>query len=299
MTLIDVRSSRRLGARINSPLRYPGGKSKLAGFFADVIDEAGMRDATYVEPFAGGAGAGLALLLSGLVKRVVINDLDPAVHSFWTSVKHENDEFVRLIRTAPLNLVEWERQKKIYRTADGRDPLALGFAFFYLNRTNRSGVLHAGVIGGKSQAGTYKIDARFNREELARRIESIGDIAEQIELTFTDGRKCVQEWAPQANVFLYVDPPYVEAGGSLYLNAFDARDHDALAHTLNTHANDRWLLTYDDAPLIRKLYSDRSVFNFELHYSAHRVGRAREILVASDPLEGLIGARRASDQLLH
>lgn len=299
MTLVDVKSTRQLGLRVNSPLRYPGGKSKLAGFFADVLDEAGMKDVTYVEPFAGGAGAGLALLLSGVVRSVVINDLDPAVHSFWSSVKHENDEFNRLIHTAPLTLVEWERQKKIYRAADGRDPLALGFAFFYLNRTNRSGVLHAGVIGGKGQAGTYKMDARFNREELARRISSIGDVADQIELTFTDGRKCVQEWAPRTSAFLYVDPPYVEAGGSLYLNAFDARDHDALARTLNAHASDRWLLTYDDAPLIRKLYGDRSVFNFELHYSAHRVGRAQELLVASDPLEDLINARRASDQPLH
>ncbi len=298
MTLVDVKSDRRLGSRVNSPLRYPGGKSKLAGFFADVLDEAGMRDVTYVEPFAGGAGAGLALLLSGLVQNVVINDLDPAVHSFWSSVKNDNSEFVRLIRTTPLNLVEWERQKKVYRAADGRDPLGLGFAFFYLNRTNRSGVLHAGVIGGKSQAGTYKIDARFNREELARRIESIGSVADQIELTFTDGRRCVQRWASHPNAFLYVDPPYVEAGGSLYLNAFDARDHDALAQTLNAHAHDRWLLTYDDAPLIRKLYGDRSVFNFELHYSAHRVGKARELLVASDPLEDIIRTRRASDYQL-
>lgn len=299
MTLVDLKSPRRLGTRVNSPLRYPGGKSKLAGFFADVLDEAGMKDITYVEPFAGGAGAGLALLLSGVVREVVINDLDPAVHSFWSSVKHENDEFTRLVQTVPLTLVEWERQKKIYRAADGRDPLALGFAFFYLNRTNRSGVLHAGVIGGKSQAGKYKIDARFNREELARRISSIGEVADQIELTFTDGRKCVEDWASRPNAFLYVDPPYVEAGGSLYLNAFDARDHDALAVTLNAHANDRWLLTYDDAPLIRRLYRDRSVFDFELHYSAHRVGRARELLVASDPLEGLIDARRSNDQELH
>lgn len=293
---LDVKSSRRLLPRVNSPLRYPGGKSKLAGFFADILVEAGMSDVTYVEPFAGGAGAGLALLLSGRVETVVINDLDPAVHSFWSAVKYESDQFAQLVRTVPLTLVEWERQRKIYKAADGRDPFALGFAFFYLNRTNRSGVLHAGVIGGKSQAGTYKIDARFNRDELARRIVRIGEVADRIELTFTDGRRSVQEWAPKKNAFLYVDPPYVEAGGSLYLNAFDSRDHALLAQTLNSHADDRWLLTYDDAPLIRKLYRDRSVFDFELSYSAHRVGRALELMIASDALKDLVASKRAREE---
>lgn len=196
MTLVDVKSSRHLGSRVNSPLRYPGGKLKLAGFFAHVLDEAGMKDATDVEPFDGDAGAGLALSRSGVVRRVVINDLDPVVQSFWSSVKHENNEFARLIQTTPSNLVERESRKKIYRAADGRVPLALGFAFFYLDRTNRSGVLHAGVIGGTSQAGRYKIDARSNREEFVRRISSIGDVADQIDLTITDVRKCVQKWAP-------------------------------------------------------------------------------------------------------
>lgn len=293
MTLVDIKSDRQLGARVNSPLRYPGGKAKLAGFFADVLEEAGMREVTYVEPFAGGAGAGLSLLLSGLVERVVINDLDPAVHSFWSSVREQSGEFARRIQSVPLDLEEWQRQRTIYKAADGRDPFALGFAFFYLNRTNRSGVLHAGVIGGKSQAGRYKIDARFNRAELARRIERIGDVADRIQLTFNDGRKCVEQWASDRNTFLYVDPPYVEAGGSLYLNAFDTRDHSNLAACLNRHASDNWLLTYDDAPLIRRLYAEREVSDYELSYSAHRVGRARELLIASDALRDLVATRRS------
>ncbi len=292
--LVDITSKRRLG--VNSPLRYPGGKSKLAGFFSEVLDEAGMSDVTYVEPFAGGAGAGLALLLAGQVEKVVINDLDVAVHSFWFSVCADAREFERRIQSVPLNLMEWERQRTIYKAADARDPFALGFAFFYLNRTNRSGVLHAGVIGGKNQSGTYRIDARFNRDELSRRIRTIGDVADRIELTFTDGRKCVQHWAPRPNTFLYVDPPYVEAGGSLYLNAFNYRDHGYLARSLNEMANERWLLTYDDSELIRRLYADRAQFDFELHYSAHRVGRARELLMTSEPLRDVVARRRRAEE---
>jgi DNA adenine methylase len=293
MTLVDVRSSRRLDSRTSSPLRYPGGKAKLSGFFADALDAAGMRNATYVEPFAGGAGAGLTLLLAGVVDQVVINDLDPAVHSFWEAVKNESDEFARRIETVPLDLNEWQKQREIYRAADARDPFALGFAFFYLNRTNRSGVLHAGVIGGKSQTGTYRIDARFNRVELQRRVKKLGHVSDRIELTFEDGRRSVERWATRSNTFLYVDPPYVEAGGSLYLNAFDARDHADLAATLNKVSPTAWLLTYDDSPVIRNLYADRAIFDYELHYSAHRVGKARELLIASDPLVDWVSLNRA------
>lgn len=293
MSLVDIYSQQRLGT--NSPLRYPGGKSKLAGFFADIIAEASLRNVTYVEPFAGGAGAGLGLLMSGLVDRVVINDLDPAVHSFWASVKNETEGFAREVESIPLTLTEWEKQRAIYKAADSRDPFALGFAFFYLNRTNRSGVLHAGVIGGKSQSGTYKMDARFNRGELARRIRSVGDHASQIELTFMDGRRCVEQWASDSKSFLYVDPPYVKAGGSLYLNAFDDRDHAVLARTMNEQSEASWLMTYDDAPLIRDLYRDRSLFDFELNYSAHRVGRARELLIASNTLAGFVDRRRSGE----
>jgi DNA adenine methylase len=290
LNLVSVASRQRLG--LHTPLRYPGGKSKLAGFFADVITESGVRDVTYVEPFAGGAGAGLSLLIGGRVERVVINDLDIAVNSFWSSLLSENEEFARLVETVPLNLNEWARQKAIYRAADDRDPLALGFAFFYLNRTNRSGVLHAGVIGGKAQAGTYRMDARFNRAELARRIRLLGRFADQIDVQFTDGRKCVKRYAVEPNTFLYVDPPYVAAGGSLYLNSFDEREHGVLAESMNANARGTWLLTYDDTQLIRDLYPERGIFDFELHYSAHRVGSARELLIVSDNLRSVIDRRR-------
>jgi len=290
MNLISVASNQRLG--LHTPLRYPGGKTKLAGFFADVIAESGLDDVTYVEPFAGGAGAGLSLLVGGLVDRVVINDLDVAVNSFWNSVVNDNEAFARRVETVPLDLDEWAAQKAVYRAADDRDPLALGFAFFYLNRTNRSGVLHAGVIGGKAQAGTYRIDARFNRVELARRIRELGTLADQIDVLFTDGRKCVQRYASDPHAFLYVDPPYVEAGGSLYLNSFGEHEHTVLAESMNANAAGTWLLTYDDTRLVRDLYAERGVFDFELHYSAHRVGKARELLIVSDDLRGIIGSRR-------
>ncbi|WP_461164465.1 DNA adenine methylase [Arthrobacter sp. R4-81] len=280
---LTVLASRRYGAL--SPLRYPGGKASLAGLFADLIGKLGLRQARYVEPYAGGAGAGIALLREGIVNDLVINDIDPAVHAFWHSVVNNNSLFIELVKSTPLTIAEWQRQRKIYRTGDQGDKLSLGFAFFFLNRTNRSGILNAGVIGGQKQDGNYKIDARFNRETLVERIETIGALAERITVTDLDGRTVIQHYGNDKATFMYIDPPYVEAGSRLYLNAFDGRDHQALASVVNTIEAAHWLMTYDTAPLIESLYRGNFQCRLEITYSAHNPGKAEELLVAS-PLVG-------------
>ena len=275
---LPVKTSRRFGAR--SPLRYPGGKSALAGLFADILLGLDVRNPVYVEPYAGGAGAGVALLREGLISKLVINDIDPAVHAFWRAATECNAELVERVRTVPLRVEEWLHQRDVYRSGKG-DTLELGFAFFYLNRTNRSGVLNAGVIGGQDQQGDYKIDARFNRDTLADRLLVIGEHADQIEVTDLDGRSVIRNYGSDPSAFLYIDPPYVQAGSQLYLNSFDVRDHEALAAIVNRIDSAHWLMTYDISPLIQRLYSDYFQCTLELNYSARYPGRASELLIAS------------------
>lgn len=277
-THLKVLASRRYGTL--SPLRYPGGKSALAGFFADIIGDLSLDDARYVEPYAGGAGAGIALLRQGIVQRLVINDIDPAVSAFWRSVVDQNDDFVALVHKTPLTVEEWRRQRDLYRSRT-LDTLKLGFSFFYLNRTNRSGVLNAGVIGGQDQSGNYKIDARFNRITLAERIRAIGDLAPRITVSDLDGRTVIQKYSADPSTFMYIDPPYVRAGSQLYLNAFDGRDHVALAEVVNSAGSAHWLVTYDVAPLIERLYRAQFQCRLEISYSARHPGKAEELLVAS------------------
>lgn len=213
-----------------------------------------------------------------------MNDFDPAVHAFWTSIVRENAEFIRLVETVPLTVTEWRRQREIYRSADRSKTLELGFAFFYLNRTNRSGVLTGGLIGGLDQTGNYKMDARFNRETLGSRIRSIGDLSDQITVRDDDGRSVIRDFATDSNVFLYIDPPYVVAGSRLYLNAFDARDHSDLASVVSEVRDARWLMTYDRSALIEHLYREYLSFPYELNYSARYPGRASELMIVSDNL---------------
>lgn len=279
--MIEVVARRRSNP---SPLRYPGGKAALAGFFEDAIRALGLVEPTYVEPYAGGAGAGLDLLFRGVVGHVVINDLDYSVYSLWDSMLNQHTAFLDRFDEVPLSVNEWLKQREIYRRRDepGLNKLDLGFATFYLNRTNRSGVLRGGMIGGLKQEGIYKLDARFNKESLRKRIEAVGRHRSKISVTHQDGVRRLREWLAKENVFAYVDPPYYEKGSALYLNSFNDDQHRSLAQWLNALSEANWVLTYDVAAFIKDLYGDRTSLEFNLHYSANRREVAREFMVVSD-----------------
>lgn len=270
-----------------SPLRYPGGKSALYARLREVIRTNGLAGCTYVEPYAGGAGAGLGLLVTGQVSRVVINDLDPAIAAFWKLITTEPDALRAKIQTARLDAKEWAKQREAYLRADRNDYHTLGYATFYLNRTSRSGVLNAGPIGGHDQTGNYKIDARFNRENLSERIRILSLYADRIVVSSIDGKDLIRKYAARANTFIYADPPYFEKARGLYMNAFSAADHEDLAEVLNSYAQRSWVLTYDNVPQVAALYSSRRRHEFELYYSAHRARRAKEVVVLSDSLHDI------------
>jgi len=276
---LKLRASRRYGTL--SPLRYPGGKASLAGLFADLLAELPIEGATYVEPYAGGVGAGIALLRENLIERLVINDFDPAVHAFWHAVTTSTSQFIDRIADTPVTVDEWRHQREVYRAANTDDLLELGFAFFYLNRTNRSGVLTGGVIGGLGQQGNYKIDARYNRDTLIQRITAVGELSDRITVTSRDGRSVIRDFGDRPDVFMYIDPPYVAAGSRLYLNAFDERDHMALAQVVGAVERAHWVMTYDVHPLIERLYARHFQSRYELYYSARNYIMSDELLIAS------------------
>lgn len=267
-----------------SPLRYPGGKGALYARLREIIRANGLAGCTYVEPYAGGAGAALSLLTTGQVSQIVINDLDPAIHAFWKTATEDTQYMRERTLAVDLSVDEWRRQKRIYAERGEGDPRRFGFAAFYLNRTNRSGVLNGGPIGGIDQTGNYKLDARFNRKTLDERFRLIGLYAGQIKVTSQDGRDVIRSYMRKRNAFIYADPPYFEKAGSLYMNSFTAEDHSRLANLLNSNPNGNWLLTYDNVQQVHDLYPTRRRREFGLYYSAHRVTKATELMIISDAL---------------
>lgn len=274
--------------RLNiSPLRYPGGKGALYSRLRQLIRKSDLAGCTYVEPYAGGAGVGLGLLVTGQVDHVVINDLDPAIHAFWQLLTTAPDTLISRICSTPLNVKEWRRQKEIYQSAGAEEVEALGFATFFLNRTNRSGILNGGPIGGLDQTGPYKIDARFNRERLIDRIKILQLCIPDITVSSIDGIGVIGDFARREGTFIYADPPYFEKARSLYMNSFCTEDHEDLARKLNGVADTAWLLTYDNVPAVHRLYPDRRRVQFELRYSANGATKAAEIAVLSDAMESI------------
>lgn len=265
-----------------SPLRYPGGKSSLVDFVQSVIERVSPLPTRYVEPFGGGAGCALELLRRGVVSDVVINDLDPLVHAFWDSAVNHSEEFIERFDRTEVTLQQWDVQRAKVRKSAEHDQIELGFAFFFLNRTNRSGILNAGVIGGRSQSAKDKIDARFNRGRLRQLLTELHQMRGSIEVRNQDGGELIEEFSPDAGSFIYADPPYYDKGQSLYLNAFKHEDHESLARILNENSDANWILTYDNVQAIVDMFPDRYRQDFTLQYSAHTSRIGSELLVVSD-----------------
>lgn len=272
--------------RHDSPLRYPGGKASLAGLLAQTIKLNDLEGCPYYEPFAGGAGAALRLLREGIVSEVHLNDLDPAIAAFWRVVLDQPERFAEAIMSVPLNIKEWKRQRDIYQGGSdaARDPFDYGFATFYLNRCNRSGVLSgAGPIGGYEQAGQWKMDARFNREGLAERVLELGKKRDQIWITCLDAYEFLKRSLPKgkskSKVFVYLDPPYYLNSHRLYLNSFSENDHINLAAYIKSQKGLHCLISYDDTEFIVYLYADFFIHRVPLRYSLQKKIASTELLI--------------------
>jgi len=263
-----------------SPLRYPGGKSAMSGLLAGIRKLNQFGDRAIAEPFAGGAGASLSLLYLEESPQIHINDVDPAIFDFWWTLVHRPKAFLNLLASKRASISEWRRQRDIYRDSKRMSKLRRGFAAFYLNRCNRSGIImNGGPIGGISQEGKWKISARFNKVELNRRCEKIAEYRSRISVSCKDGLQFIESLSPDST-FFFIDPPYFEKGPTLYLNALDRTYHSGLAEKLHSMSDKSWVLTYDDCPDVRRLYRGWAAIRpFNLRYSASRRRAGNEILI--------------------
>lgn len=271
-------------AKSLSPLRYPGGKSKIYEKVKNLIIANGYDNRMYVEPFAGGFGIGIGLLQEGVIPSVILNDFDSHIYHFWTSVLNNTDSLLRLITDTPITIEEREKQKQNYRDLDA-DPLTDGFATLFLNRVNFSGVIKGGPIGGLNQSGTYKIDCRFNKEDISRRIEAIAQLKSKIKLYNKDASYLIKMHLMKIKtpMFLNIDPPYVIKGSQLYTNFFTEGDHLNLQRVIVKHldADYPWIITYDDCSLVRDLYRRFHMQEYSITHNAGGTVLGKEIVITN------------------
>ena len=270
----------------SSPLRYPGGKSLMTNFFVDLFLRNGLQEIVYAEPYAGGAGAAINLLLNGHVNEIVINDANIGIYSFWSALVNESDKFIQTINAIPVTLTEWYRQREILQESD-KPSFELGVATFFMSRTNRSGVIFGGAIGGSTEErqsnAKYKIDCRFNKQDLIQRLKIIAANKRRIKVTNEDALAFLRQL--DNNVFVYLDPPYYVKGKSLYMNHYTDKDHEGLARFLQNEAHFNWVLSYDDVPQIREMYANSNLYRFPLKYTVSKKQVGYELLTHSDNIQ--------------
>ena len=273
-----------------SPLRYPGGKTAMLPIVSGIIRAKGLKEVVYLEPFAGGGGLALSLLFNSLADEIHLNDVDRSIFAFWNSVLNEKDRFIEKIENTPITVEEWRRQRIFQLEKETADEFELGFSSFYLNRTNRSGIIsNAGIIGGYRQSGKYRLDCRFNKNNLIKKIQKIADYRNCIHIYNIDAVEFIKQTDNDlpGNVLYSIDPPYYSKGHTLYIDFYKHDDHEALSKVIL--ALDRhWILTYDDTYPITKLYQTQCQYRFNLNYSLARKRAGAELLILSKSLARLM-----------
>ncbi len=275
----------KITSEFSSPFRYPGGKTRLAGFLYKAIGKNFFENEKIilVEPYAGGAGASLKLLFSGKVDRIIINDLDKGIFAFWKIAVSDTDFLINKIKKVNINIEEWKKQKEIYNNPSSsiKD---LAFATLFLNRTNRSGIIEGGPIGGMEQAGFWNVQARFTKQTIISRLEKIKEFKNKISVRNLDGITLLRQLEKNKcknRYFIFLDPPYYQKGKSLYLNHYVDKDHKKLLKLLE-QSSLKWVMTYDDVSYIQNLYNKFKKNKFTINHSAFEARQGKEILIFSD-----------------
>lgn len=270
-----------------SPFRYPGGKTRFTSSLAKAIEKNfdTNEKIILVEPYAGGAGASLKLLFSGKVDKIIINDLDNAIYTFWDIAVFDTDYLIKKIRNTEVTIDEWKKQKAIY--ASPKNDRELAFATLFLNRTNRSGIMHGGPIGGVNQLGDWKINARFSKETIIGRLEKIKEFKNKIKVCNSDGIRLLERLEQHKKIsqyFIFLDPPYYKKGQSLYLNHYGNKDHEKLSKFLEKSLFKKWIMTYNDVSYIKNLYSKMRIKKFSIQHNAYKSKVGKEVMICPNSL---------------
>lgn len=266
-----------------SPLRYPGGKARFTDFIRRAIVVSGEEPTLFVEPFCGGAGAALALLEADHVERIALNDVDPLVSSFWRIVfgksratRHDINWLVGKVEAAEISVEEWRRQKALIPSTTRE----AAWKCLFLNRTSFNGILHqAGPIGGWQQLNR-KLDVRFNREKLVKRLNDLYDLRDRVDrVGGANWKQFCSYYRSSSAAYVYLDPPYYHRAEQLYGYLFDAKTHASMRDYLLAYQTP-WMLSYDDAVEVRNLYSGRKEIDgrvIDQTYSANPIGGSSHV----------------------
>jgi len=271
--------------RLSNPLRYPGSKSSLTDYIATIIEENLLSGCTIYEPYAGSASVSFEMLIRGFALQAVLVERDPLIYAFWKSVFDNTEDLCNKISKLDITIQTWKSFQLYREISDPKehDILELGLAGLFFNRTNFSGIIGAGPIGGQNQSSDYSIDCRFNKTRIVRQINEISQFREKVTVIFGDALEFMQNEEEKINngfSFVYIDPPYYAQGKKLYRYYYDDSSHKKLASYILSKEFP-WLISYDDHPKIKILYANRASQPIYLDYSLKTSRQGSELLISN------------------
>ncbi len=253
---------------IKSPLRYPGGKSRAIAQILLLLPEC---IAEFREPFVGGGSVFLAAKqqLPASPRLFWINDLNRDLICFWQAARDQN---AALVETVSSLRSRFATGRELYAFLLDEQNSATDFdravRFFVMNRITFSGVMDS---GGYSQQA---YERRFTDSAIAR-LAGLSDILAGVQMTQSDYVDLLQK--PGKDVFIFLDPPYLSATRSK-LYGVKGNLHTAFDHARFAAAMQRcphpWLITYDDSPEVRQLFSFATIVEWELQYGMNNYKQA-------------------------
>jgi len=274
-----------------SPLRYPGSKKRLVLYLCEIIKYNKLNPDVLIEPFAGGGNIALHFLLNQIVNKAIIADKDKLIYSFWNVLFSNPDYLIDFIKKVKVNLNNFYRYKEMARNFENYEEEKLAEACIYLNRTSFSGIMTdiVGPLGGKNQQSQYKIDCRFNKKTLIEKMKYISSLSRNVivlSFDWKDTIKYAQDWVRNKKrldrLFFYFDPPFFNKANDLYRCYFNKEEHKQLYEEIIC-LNYDWVLSYDNAPEIRRLYSNDKyiTMHMEVPYSinSHAKRIEKELII--------------------
>jgi DNA adenine methylase len=276
---------------IISPLRYAGSKRKLFNYLERVLTHNKFLPQVLVEPFVGGGNIFLNFLSHHEGSTAVIADKDELVYSFWKTLFSDPKYLVNFIRKAKVNLKTFDYYRYISSHSTGFSRRQLAETCLFLNRTSFSGILNdsAGPIGGREQKSIYKINCRFGRKNLIKKIKNISAFKNRVVILPYSWEETLKYVATKieyknASLLFYLDPPFYKKADQLYRYHFDDITHKNLRDRL-VKLEYPWILSYDRVKEIQNLYSAFTRINISMPYSINSPAKRLEKELIITPLK--------------
>lgn len=235
---------------MKSPIKWVGGKSKLANILLPMFPE----HKGYVEVFGG---AGHMLFSKEPAKRwEILNDFDGELMNFWSVIKNHKYQFMHSFEYTLVSRELFNEYKEIFKNKSETDCIKRAHIFYYLVKAGFGADLSSPCFG------TAKDRSRLRLEQIEEDINQAYLRLLKVTIENDDFRNIIKRY-DSSETFFYFDPPYRKT--KEYKVKFNDNDYRDLADMCK-NIQGKFLLTINDDVFIREIFKDFIITDHEVYY---------------------------------